>query len=456
MRQTVTFLLVLATCTAGAAGAAPLDLADLAAPADAASFLLGVPTPEAAPTQGPTRVGEEVRATYSSPEVRLDLSAARAEPTLVWSDEIRFPGASYIAPHFERFVLPAGSYLVVRSPDASRVRTYAGDGKAGLGRTEGFWGTHIPGDVAVLELYSSLPVVAGAVRIDSYARGYAAQESIEGPGQEAICGVDDSDWAQCYTASEATVYDRSRAVLRLLIQGTSACTGWFVGSEGHVMTNEHCIGSSSAALNTDYEVMAEGSCAQNCASFGACPGTVVASSGTLIQTNSPLDYTLILLPTNPTPTYGFYRMRAAGAALNERIYIPGHPAAWGKRISVESSDSRDESGFCEVWSLSTTPCSGGPGDTGYFCDTRGGSSGSPVVGYSDHNVVSLHHCANCPNRGVPIEAVIDDLGANLPADAVSGDVPPPPVCEPKGAACVLDADCCSGKCRGPSGGKSCK
>src|SRR3546814_8117553 len=53
-------------------------------------------------------------------------------------------------------------------------------------------------------------------------------------------------------------------------------------------------------------------------------------------------------------------------------------------------------------------CSGGANDIGYYCDTQGGSSGSPVIAYNDHLVVSLHHCANCPNRGVPIQAVITD------------------------------------------------
>ncbi len=246
---------------------------------------------------------------------------------------------------------------------------------------------------------------------------------------------------------------------RLLIGGTSACTGWLVGSEGHVMTNNHCIGSSSTALDTDYEFMAEGACGEDCASFGACPGVVEATSGTLIQTDSTLDYSLILLPTNVTGTYGFLQMRSAGAVVDERIYIPGHPGAWGKRISVESTDPSDASGFCEVFSLDESPCSGGSGsDVGYFCDTRGGSSGSPVLGYVDHTVVSLHHCANCPNRGLPIEAIISDLGSNVPNNSVSGSdpPPPPPSCSGKGEACTSDGECCSNKCRGKPGAMTCK
>jgi len=29
-------------------------------------------------------------------------------------------------------------------------------------------------------------------------------------------------------------------------------------------------------------------------------------------------------------------------------------------------------------------------------------------------------------------------------------------CAPIGSSCVADTDCCSSKCRGPSGGKTCR
>lgn len=405
--------------------------------------------------QGPVTVGEEVRLTFTSPAVR----GVKAEKgaALVWSQEIRDPGASFITPHFAGFDLPTGAYAVVRAPDGSRSWTYSGHGKEGLAADSGFWGLRIPGETAVVDLYSPSRLAAGAVVIDAYARGFAPGEG--GPYTEAICGTDDSEWAQCYQSSEPQIYDKARAVARLFINGTSACTGWLVGDEGHLLTNEHCIGSASAALNTDYELMAEGTCTTNCSSFLACPGTVVATSATLVRSNATLDYSLVQLPTNPTGTYGFLQMRSAGATVDERIYIPGHPGAWGKRIAVTSTHSSDASGFCEVYSLNEPPCSGGAGgDTGYFCDTQGGSSGSPVLAYSDHAVVSLHHCALCPNRGVPIEKVISDLGSDLPNNSLSGGEPPPPPppCKTKGESCTLDSECCSNKCKGKPGAKTCK
>ena len=384
--------------------------------------------------QGPTKVGEELAQEHASPAYQpLALRRGDSEDSpLAWQVELHMPGASYIAPHFSRFQLPPGSQLIVRAPDGSRSWSYTGHGKGERPQKDGFWGIHIPGETAIVEIYSRRALPAQAVVIDRFAHGDPeVWERAFDIGERAICGADDSDWAKCYQTSEPTMYTKARAVVRLLINGSSACTGWLVGDDGHMMTNEHCIGSSSAALNTDYEFLAEGgTCGTNCASFGACSGIVEATSGTLIQLDAALDYALVKLPSALASTYGYYQIRDTGAVLNERIYIPGHPAAWGKRFAVDSSHSSNSSGFCEVDSTSTTPCSGGPGDVGYYCDTQGGSSGSAVVAYSDHCVVALHHCANCQNRGVPVGAIISDLGSNLPPNALCGDGPVDPTEDP--------------------------
>lgn len=381
--------------------------------------------------QGPTRVGDEIPLGVHNPEIR---SLATGEAQIVWSWEIQEPGASYIAPHFSHFDLPPGAALVVRSPRGERTWRFMGTGKGTLGRTEGFWGIHIPGSTAVLELWADGPVEEGAVVVDSYARGFPDAFT---PEPEAICGIDDSQPAKCLEASAPVAYDRSRAVARLWIGGVGSCTGWLIGDAGHLMTNQHCIGTASHAANTSYELMAEGACTGNCTGLN-CLGTVVATSATLIQADAALDYALVQLPTNVSATYGFLQLRPTGAVLEEQIYIPGHPGGLAKRIAYNSTHSTDASGRCEVYSLSQPPCSGGPGDVGYFCDTQGGSSGSPVIASSDHLVVALHHCASCPNRGVPIQAIISDLGANLPPNALGGCTPPPPPAGVAGSAAGPD------------------
>jgi len=298
-----------------------------------------------------------------------------------------------------------------------------------------FWATHIPGEKAVVRLVSKNKRSGYGFVIDKWVHGYepgyieAVMSGLEDDHRDnskAICSSDDKEWAKCYLGTD--MYNESKAVCRLLLNGSSACTGWLLGSEGHVMTNQHCIGSQSTANNTDFEFMAEGAtCSTSCTGWFACPGTVEASSGTLIQVDSALDYALVLLPSNVTSTYGYMQLRDTLPALDERIYIPQHPGAKGKQLAVFSDT---DGPYAKIYSTSQAPCSGGPGDIGYYADTEGGSSGSPVLAYNDNLVVALHHCANCPNRGVPIPAIISDLGSNLPNDAIGGGTPPaPPVAD---------------------------
>ena len=95
------------------------------------------------------------------------------------------------------------------------------------------------------------------------------------PAREAsrprpCAAADDSGQARCYETSEPRLYNHSRAVARLLINGTSACTGWLVGNQGHLLTNNHCIRSATDAHNTTYELMAEGAtCADELLARGA-------------------------------------------------------------------------------------------------------------------------------------------------------------------------------------------
>ncbi len=411
--------------------------------------------------QRPVTVGEHVTSRFATPHPHPAGDGETAR--MVWSDEIFHSGAVYIAPHFSRFHLAPGDRVVVRSPDGVQTWTYTGLGKGDRGLSEGgFFAVHIRGDRAIVELWATSDEPGYGYEIDLYGRGYNPDEIQAfwdaGVGEKmnlpepygdgrSICTTNDSEEAKCYQTSEPLLYDRGRAVARLLLNGSSWCTGWLVGCEGHVMTNEHCVGSQSQLDDIDFEWMAEGAdCATSCTSSLACPGTIEASGGTLIQTDVGLDYALIAPDTSIgggtdlNATYGFLQMRDSGAELGERMYIMHHPAGWGKHFSVQSTYPLEPSPpFASVISLTEQACDSSSlvDDVGYWADTQGGSSGSPVLGYADHRVIALHHCqgsGSCtsgnappddPNRGVPIEAVIADLGANLPGCATC-DPPEPP------------------------------
>ncbi len=389
-------------------------------------------------TFGAVQVGVEVVQKVETPHPYV------AAKGVVWEKTFHSPNAGYIAIHFSKFKLAKGDRVEISSPDGNFLYVYKENGKAiegGKKNISKFWATHIPGDTAVVRLISKKQQSGGyGFLIDKWVRGYERElinsliEDVPDGDGESLCSSDDKEWAKCYLGT--TIYDKGKAICRLLINGSSACTGWLLGSEGHVMTNNHCIGTSSDAANTDFEFMAEGAtCTTNCASWGACPGTVVANSSTFIQTDSALDYTLVKLPTNVSTTYGYLQLRETLPTVGERMYIPQHPSAYGKMFAVNSDV---DGGYAVVYSRNETPCSGGPGDIGYYADTAGGSSGSPVLGYSDHLVIALHHCADCPNRGVPIPSIITDLGSNIPNDAIGG-TPVAPVAEFTGSPTTLMA-----------------
>ena len=159
---------------------------------------------------------------------------------------VQHEGATYIALHFDDFDLAAGDRVVVSDAQGNQSYTMTGRGKMNAGT---FWAQHVKGDTAVVELFFADEISGGRFAIDEYAAGFADLSG--GAGTDAICGSDDKENAVCYETSHPTEYNRARAVARLLINGGSLCTGWLASAQNHFVTNEHCITSASAALNTD-------------------------------------------------------------------------------------------------------------------------------------------------------------------------------------------------------------
>lgn len=396
----------------------------------------------------PARVGEEILRVIETPHpYRLLKPVTRVT--------INHPGATYIAPHFERFDLHGLDFVVVRSPDGARFWRYRGSGPEGAGRRDGgFWAIPISGDTAIIELHRFGASKTYGYRIDKYARGLTSTEVVEvnkTEGTEAICGQDDWRNARCYLSSPPFVYNRAKPVARLLFKGVEHCTGWLFGSEGHILTNEHCLQPPVSAADISVELGAEDACNSNCRAPLACPGQIVAASTTLVRINAQLDYALLKPNTsaNLVAVYGYLQARPNGAVIGEQIYIPQHPLGYGKQIAAVSTE--DFSGIPELFDKGPANC--GPRDLRYLADTEYGSSGSPVIAFSDHLVVALHHsrlthCGPCFNGAVPIDEIVADLGANLPKCARSTDIGCPsaglPTTNlPECASCAEDLNCTS-------------
>ena len=291
-------------------------------------------------------VGEEVFIQYES---QHPYTSGLQSDEIIWRQEIAYTDrpASYVAVHFSQFNLADGDKLILRSPNRERTWEYtSNDNERGE-----FWSIPIYGNRAVIEIISNSGNSSFGYVIDKIARGFTSEEL--GNTSLTICNEDDREEAKCYQESEVEVYDKSRAVARLWLNGTAVCTGWLVGDEGHLMTNQHCIENETDANNTVVEMMAEGeACSSDCETPEACEGQFVANGVQLIQNNGPLDYALVLLPTNASLTYGYLTMRETGAEVGERIYIPQHPKGWGKQIAVFSDNPDDaEDGFVHVQTI---------------------------------------------------------------------------------------------------------
>jgi hypothetical protein len=211
-----------------------------------------------AQAQEPAKVGEHF-------DVTIDSGGISDVPVVITPTGFRYTlqhdGATYIALHFDWFDLAPGDAVVVSDAEGGQSYQMTGRGKMDAGV---FWAQHAKGDTAVIDWVTDGFVPDKGFSIDEYAAG---TEDLGDPGIDAICGTDDKENAVCYQSSYPTEYDRSRAVARLLIQGSGLCTGWLASADDHLLTNEHCISTESDALNTDYEFMAE---APDCSDGDAC------------------------------------------------------------------------------------------------------------------------------------------------------------------------------------------
>jgi hypothetical protein len=377
----------------------------------------------------PLKVGERYALALDSSVPERGPAMEQTPTGLRWT--IKHAGATYVAVHFERFDLAPDDAIVVSDGNGGQEFRLTGLGKMDLGT---FWAQHVKGDTVVIEFITSGSRPGKGFRIDEYAAGFQRLE--DPPIIEEVCGANDFQNAIC--RSPSVEYDRARAVARLLIQGTSLCTGWLASASSHLITNNHCIGTASAAANTDYEFMSE---APSCGSSNCqlCHPGVIFSGATFVQTNAGLDYTLVQVPGNPAATYGFLQIDNRDAVVGEQVYLVSHPAGRAKEFAYNSTGDTGNVG--RVLSLNEPTCTGGTLEVGYHNDTEGGSSGSPVIAVSSQKVIALHHCRGnalfCgdPNRGVPIDQICAQI------------------CGILGSGCEANADCsggqicCGGTCR---------
>lgn len=449
------------------------------------SLAFALAAPAAVPA--PLRVGELEPASISVAGPYEKAFGAEAR-----TFRVSFPEATYIRVHFAKFDLAPGDWLTIASPDGLESYTFTGRGPNGTGE---FWASSVLGDTAVVRLQAAVGG-GGGFEIDSFGRGTAdLVPDLPGPGAgtESECGT--TDWEDAKCRQGTTEYDRAKGVALELIGCCSACTAFKVSDSGQFLTNNHCISSQSGVNSTELRFYYETS---GCGGTASYSGSVVG--GSFLATNGTLDYTLFR-SSGDTSSIPCLPLDPRLPPVGEGIYIAGHPYAGPKKLSIRDT-TKGQSGLCAV-DASPYPGNDSTSDVGYYCDTAGGSSGSPVLSAQTQKVVALHHFGGCLNSGVRIDRIYGQISGLL--DTCSGGGGQDPVCgngvresgeacdgsdfgtdscqargfdagslsctssctvdasgcfdlqcKGSGASCVDNSECCSGNCKGKPGRRTCK
>jgi hypothetical protein len=199
-----------------------------------------------------------------------------------------------------------------------------------------------------------------------------------------------------------------KAVVRLRFAGDDGnqylCTG-FLLKPTLLLTNHHCVSTQTemASALADFYYDSD-----------ATSPTVVAFDD-LLATDTDLDYSLLRisdLGVSPLT------ISISEPTSNEKLLIIQHPGGEAKQVSIIG---------CSVHDTKISGISASLTDFSDECDTKSGSSGSPVQDIATGMVVGLHHLGFNPggtpvNRAVRIKLVIasilqkrPDLAAELPS-----------------------------------------
>ncbi|QDO85442.1 PKD domain-containing protein [Shewanella psychropiezotolerans] len=346
--------------------------------------------------------------------------------------------------------------MTVSTPDGQESYRYDGlahksatfDRNKGENGLNQFSAMSVFGDTAIITLVMPADQIWEShhgIKIDSFNAGHS--ETYEGQNQsgslinvitpQSSCGVNERRDVACWQSTHSVEYERSRPVARLLMAGSGLCTGWRVGNDNHMFTNNHCLSTQGKLENTEIWFNYQRS---NCG--GSSNVTTIKVTGReLLQTDYDLDYSLFTVNNFADITqFGNFGLEPRTPSLGETIYIAQHGAGNPKELAIESD--QNAGGLCQIDLASTNGRAAGS-DTGYFCDTTGGSSGSPVIARSSNKVIALHHFGGCENQGVRIDKIWPQVSAHFGDVVPDGDAGPtqnqPPVAQ-------IDATCSGLSC----------
>lgn len=322
-------------------------------------------------------------------EIPFTLSSVGATST---SMTVEHTDAEFIKLHFKSLTLPKGSVIRLTSRDGSEVVEYS------TSQTD-WYAQSIFGDQITIELIPNAQGETGQFDIDYYMAGKETATSFESSNTTlSTCGVNERKDVACWQDSHAEKVAWSSPVARLLIDGRSLCTAWRVGPDNKLFTNNHCVSTEAELKNTEVWFNYQRSTCN-----GTLSTTVKVMGDQLFSTDYTLDYTLFSVDDfSKIESFGYLGLDNSEPVYGNGIYIPQHGSGNPKELAIESD--QNGSGYCQI-DVASANGRGTNTDTGYFCDTIGGSSGSPVLNTANNKAIALHHFGGCENQGVKISKI---------------------------------------------------
>ncbi|MEW5806819.1 MAG: trypsin-like peptidase domain-containing protein [Acidobacteriota bacterium] len=355
-----------------------------------AAFLLPFLVPQGTYAQQRLRVGEIERYEFSTPH---PYPAGGSADSPVIDLSINYPGATYIKVHFEKINLAAGDHVLITEPTGRE--KYIIEGRGYKDRETDVWALSVLGDTAIVQLYAQSGGGYG-FDIDYLARGFepVIDEVVE---PESVCGANQQKDVKCYENSNPIEYSKAKSAVVVLYNGVENCTGWKISCQNQILTNEHCVTSQYDVDRTEVRFnWIRNQCGGTSSAY-----SLAAYGNQFQQDDYTLDYCLFTI-SGDTSNWGWLAIDERLPSVGERIYIPQHAGGEPKQFGIE--DDMNSSGYCEV---DAAPYNGRGVDTdvAYYCDTRGGSSGSPVLSWQTHKAIAIHHFGGCLNSGVRMDLI---------------------------------------------------
>ncbi len=422
--------------------------------------------------------------------------------SMVWTSIFHSPGASAVRAHLTDIDLPEGAELFAYGQRGEAFGPYTGSGS--LYNSE-IWTNTVVGDTITLQLEIAGPVTK-AQRHSSYfmidsighmgdsfdlarwqGNSLAKTHCTEDPNNRPV-NADCVMNAECGSVGPAGAAQSAiAAMLYKSGRGYYLCSGGLLSNgtnnpPAYFLTANHCIskGNEASSLETYWDHKAP--CGTTSCDFGWAGGRTVTGAS-ILSTNRTSDYTLMQLNSVPSNRAFLGWTNAAiannnGAGLHRISHPAGSPQAYSRH------DVDTNTGTCQSWPRGSWIYSY---DT--YGATEGGSSGSPVL--NDNGLVvgqlsgacgtNLNNTCDAANNATVDGALASYFGSvSSWLDGGTACIPTPEVCDGEdndcndliddgidcgggsctlgqiGDSCTDNASCCSNKCRGRGGNKSCR